>query len=174
MAQDRLLFFDTTLRDGEQSPGCSMTQHEKLLMAHSLEDLGVDILEAGFAISSDGDFAAIQAVSKEIRKPRITSLARARTEDIERAAAALAPIRQSCGGPRPRHREQIQRVAPPDRTRRSEEEHRGTRWEGRLLVGRSPRSLEVRLTITRSAAARKRRPQQRAVMQALSRGHSNI
>jgi 2-isopropylmalate synthase len=95
MAQDRLLFFDTTLRDGEQSPGCSMTQHEKLLMAHSLEDLGVDILEAGFAISSDGDFAAIQAVSKEIRKPRITSLARARTEDIERAAAALEHAERS-------------------------------------------------------------------------------
>jgi len=86
---DRILFFDTTLRDGEQSPGCSMTQHEKLTMAHALEDLGVDILEAGFAISSDGDFAAIQAVAKEIRKPRITSLARARREDIERAAASL-------------------------------------------------------------------------------------
>src|ERR1700761_1703763 len=93
--QDRVLFFDTTLRDGEQSPGCSMTQHEKLMMAHSLEDLGVDILEAGFAISSDGDFAAIQAVAREIRKPRITSLARARTEDIERAAAALEHAERS-------------------------------------------------------------------------------
>ena len=56
MPPDRVYFFDTTLRDGEQSPGCSMTQHEKLQMAHSLADLGVDILEAGFAISSDGDF----------------------------------------------------------------------------------------------------------------------
>jgi 2-isopropylmalate synthase len=91
MAQEKLLFFDTTLRDGEQSPGCSMTQHEKLLMAHALEDLGVDILEAGFAISSEGDFAAIQAVAKEIRRPRIASLARAKREDIERAAAALEP-----------------------------------------------------------------------------------
>ncbi|MGC1295907.1 MAG: 2-isopropylmalate synthase [Alloacidobacterium sp.] len=95
MAQDQLLFFDTTLRDGEQSPGCSMTQHEKLAMAHALEDLGVDILEAGFAISSDGDFAAIQAVAKEIRQPRITSLARARREDIERAAAALESAERS-------------------------------------------------------------------------------
>jgi 2-isopropylmalate synthase len=95
MAQDRLLFFDTTLRDGEQSPGCSMTQQEKLSMAHALEDLGVDILEAGFAISSDGDFAAIQAVSKGIRKPRITSLARAKREDIERAAAALEHAERS-------------------------------------------------------------------------------
>jgi len=95
MADNRLLFFDTTLRDGEQSPGCSMTQHEKLAMAHALEDLGVDILEAGFAISSDGDFAAIQAIAKEIRQPRITSLARAKREDIERAAAALEPAERS-------------------------------------------------------------------------------
>jgi 2-isopropylmalate synthase len=93
--QDRVLFFDTTLRDGEQSPGCSMTQQEKLTMAHALEDLGVDILEAGFAISSDGDFAAIQAVAQEIRGPRITSLARARREDIERAAAALEHAERS-------------------------------------------------------------------------------
>ena len=64
MANDRVHFFDTTLRDGEQSPGCSMTQHEKLQMAHSLADLGVDVLEAGFAISSDGDFASIEAVAQ--------------------------------------------------------------------------------------------------------------
>jgi 2-isopropylmalate synthase len=89
MTQDRLLFFDTTLRDGEQSPGCSMTTQEKLTMAHALDDLGVDILEAGFAIASDGDFQAIQAVAKEVRRPRIASLSRARREDIEKAAAAL-------------------------------------------------------------------------------------
>ncbi len=59
----RIYFFDTTLRDGEQSPGCSMTHHEKLALAHSLADLGVDILEAGFAIASDGDFAAITAMA---------------------------------------------------------------------------------------------------------------
>ena len=86
--QERLHFFDTTLRDGEQSPGCSMTQHEKLAMAHSLADLGVDILEAGFAIASDGDFAAIDAMAREVRGPKMASLARARTEDIERAAKA--------------------------------------------------------------------------------------
>jgi 2-isopropylmalate synthase len=89
MPQDRIYFFDTTLRDGEQSPGCSMTHHEKLALAHSLADLGVDILEAGFAIASDGDFAAISAVSEEVREPRIASLARARREDIERAAQAV-------------------------------------------------------------------------------------
>src|ERR1700735_1273459 len=74
MAQDQLHFFDTTLRDGEQSPGCSMTHHEKLALAHSLADLGVDILEAGFAIASDGDFAAITAVAQEVRRPESGSL----------------------------------------------------------------------------------------------------
>jgi 2-isopropylmalate synthase len=89
MPQDRIYFFDTTLRDGEQSPGCSMTHHEKLALANSLADLGVDILEAGFAIASDGDFAAISAVAQEVRGPKIASLARARHEDIERAAKAV-------------------------------------------------------------------------------------
>jgi 2-isopropylmalate synthase len=89
MAQDQLHFFDTTLRDGEQSPGCSMTHHEKLALAGSLADLGVDILEAGFAIASDGDFAAISAIAQEIRGPKIASLARAKQEDIERAAKSV-------------------------------------------------------------------------------------
>jgi 2-isopropylmalate synthase len=89
MPQDRIHFFDTTLRDGEQSPGCSMTHHEKLVLAASLADLGVDILEAGFAIASEGDFAAITAIAQQIRGPKIASLARARKEDIERAAKAV-------------------------------------------------------------------------------------
>ncbi|WP_446745750.1 2-isopropylmalate synthase [Silvibacterium acidisoli] len=89
MAQDHVYFFDTTLRDGEQSPGCSMTQPEKLAMAHSLADLGVDILEAGFAIASEGDFASIQKIAEEVSGPTIASLARAREEDIERAIQAL-------------------------------------------------------------------------------------
>ena len=82
-------FFDTTLRDGEQSPGCSMTTQEKLTMAHALEDLGVDIIEAGFAMASEGDFAAIATITQAIHKPRIASLARAKKEDIEMAARAL-------------------------------------------------------------------------------------
>ncbi len=86
---DRVFYFDTTLRDGEQSPGCSMTEDEKLRMAHALEGLGVDILEAGFAISSEGDFQAIRRIAREIRRPVIASLARARHEDIERAAASI-------------------------------------------------------------------------------------
>jgi 2-isopropylmalate synthase len=89
MSSDPVVFFDTTLRDGEQSPGCSMTTQEKLTMAHALEDLGVDIIEAGFAMASEGDFAAIATITQAIRKPRIASLARAKTEDIEMAARAL-------------------------------------------------------------------------------------
>jgi 2-isopropylmalate synthase len=86
---DGVVIFDTTLRDGEQSPGCSMTTQEKLSMAHALEDLGVDIIEAGFAMASEGDFAAIATITQAIRGPRITSLARAKREDIEMAARAL-------------------------------------------------------------------------------------
>ena len=89
MATNRIVFFDTTLRDGEQSPGCSMTTQEKLTMAHALEDLGVDIIEAGFAMASEGDFAAIATITQAVRKPRIASLARAKTEDIEMASRAL-------------------------------------------------------------------------------------
>ena len=92
---DRVLFFDTTLRDGEQSPGCSMTIPEKLRMAHALEALGVDLIEAGFAIASPGDFSAIQAISREVRGPRITSLARARKDDIEASARSLEGANRS-------------------------------------------------------------------------------
>ena len=86
---NHISFFDTTLRDGEQSPGCSMTTQEKLTMAHALEDLGVDIIEAGFAMASEGDFAAIATITQAVRKPKIASLARAKKEDIEMAARAV-------------------------------------------------------------------------------------
>jgi 2-isopropylmalate synthase len=93
--QDRVFFFDTTLRDGEQSPGCSMSTPEKLRMAHALEALGVDILEAGFAIASPGEIAAINSICREVRGPRIASLARARSEDIEAAARSLEGANRS-------------------------------------------------------------------------------
>jgi 2-isopropylmalate synthase len=93
--RDRLYFFDTTLRDGEQSPGCSMTREEKLSLAHGLADLGVDILEAGFAVSSEGDFNSIADIAKAVRGPRIASLARARKQDIELAARAVEPAAKS-------------------------------------------------------------------------------
>jgi 2-isopropylmalate synthase len=87
--RNQIVFFDTTLRDGEQSPGCTMHHEEKLRLAHQIADLGVDILEAGFAIASDGDFEAIRAVAHEVRGPRIASLARCKREDIETAARAI-------------------------------------------------------------------------------------
>jgi 2-isopropylmalate synthase len=95
MRLDRVFFLDTTLRDGEQSPGCSMNVNEKLKMAHALERLGVNVIEAGFAIASDGDYRAIKAISREIRGPVIASLARARREDIETAARALDEAQRS-------------------------------------------------------------------------------
>ena len=88
---NQIVFFDTTLRDGEQSPGCTMHHGEKLRMAHQLAALGVDILEAGFAIASQGDLESIRAIAKEVRGPRITSLARCRRDDIEAAARAVEP-----------------------------------------------------------------------------------
>ena len=89
--QDRIVFFDTTLRDGEQSPGCTMHHGEKLRMAHQLAELGVDVLEAGFAIASKGDLDSIRAIAREVAGPRITSLARCKREDIEAAARSIEP-----------------------------------------------------------------------------------
>jgi len=85
----RITVFDTTLRDGEQSPGCSMNVQEKLRMAHQLDRLGVDVIEAGFPIASDGDFEAVQAIAAAVRRPIVAALARACTPDIERAWQAL-------------------------------------------------------------------------------------
>jgi len=87
--REQVTIFDTTLRDGEQSPGCSMTATEKFRMAQQLEQLGVDVIEAGFPVSSDGDFCAVQAVAREIRRPVIAALARSRREDVERAWEAV-------------------------------------------------------------------------------------
>src|SRR5580704_16700366 len=86
---NRVWIFDTTLRDGEQSPGCSMTVPEKLQLARKLVELGVDILEAVFPIASEGDFEAVDAVSREFPWVQVAALARANTPDIERAAASL-------------------------------------------------------------------------------------
>jgi 2-isopropylmalate synthase len=85
----RVRVFDTSLRDGEQAPGFSMTAAEKLRLARQLEALGVDVIEAGFPIASDGDFAAVRAIAMELRRPVIAGLARAVTPDVERAARAL-------------------------------------------------------------------------------------
>jgi 2-isopropylmalate synthase len=89
MESTRIRIFDTSLRDGEQSPGCSMIVQEKVRLARQLDRLGVDIIEAGFPIASDGDFAAVQAVAAAVPRPIIAGLARAARHDIERAADAL-------------------------------------------------------------------------------------
>ena len=91
---DRVYIFDTTLRDGEQSPGCSMTVPEKLRMARKLVELGVDVLEAGFPIASEGDFEAVEAVSREFPWVQVAALARSCTLDVERAAQSLRHARR--------------------------------------------------------------------------------
>ena len=95
MATDRLIIFDTTLRDGEQSPGFSMNTHEKIRLAHQIEALGADIIEAGFPIASDDDAHAVTLIAQEIRRPVIAALARCNPADIERAGESLRPAERS-------------------------------------------------------------------------------
>jgi 2-isopropylmalate synthase len=87
---DRVLIFDTTLRDGEQSPGCTMNRAEKLRVAHALAELGVDVIEAGFPIASPGDFESVREIARQVRGgPVIAGLARCNAADIDRAADAV-------------------------------------------------------------------------------------
>jgi 2-isopropylmalate synthase len=94
MTREKIDIFDTTLRDGEQSPGCSMNLSEKIRMARQLEFLGADIIEAGFPIASDGDFQSVRAISDECREARIAALCRTTETDIVRAAQALEKARR--------------------------------------------------------------------------------
>ena len=89
MANDKVLIFDTTLRDGEQVPGASLTKSEKLEIAKQLEKLNVDIIEAGFPISSPGDMESVREISKALKKPVIAGLCRAVKKDIDACAVAL-------------------------------------------------------------------------------------
>ena len=88
---DRVIIFDTTLRDGEQSPGASMNLEEKLRIAQGLAEMGVDVIEAGFPIASNGDFEAVREIARTVKGATICGLARAQKGDIERAAEALKP-----------------------------------------------------------------------------------
>src|ERR1700694_1282676 len=90
-SMDIVRIFDTTLRDGEQSPGFSMNTSEKIRLAHQLAALGVDVIEAGFPISSRGDLEAVRKVAQEIRTVPIAALARARKDDVNAAIEALQP-----------------------------------------------------------------------------------
>ena len=86
---DKVIIFDTTLRDGEQSPGASMNTAEKLRLARQLEKLGVDALEAGFPAASPGDFEAVELIAEKVRGVQVTALARTSKEDIDRAWEAI-------------------------------------------------------------------------------------
>ena len=95
MAYRKIDVFDTTLRDGEQVPGAALNRDEKVKVAHQLARLGVDIIEAGFAASSPGDFAAVKTIAEEVHGPVITALARAVESDIEAVAEAVKPAERS-------------------------------------------------------------------------------
>src|SRR4051812_27575827 len=88
---DRVLVFDTTLRDGEQAPGASMNLAQKMQVARALANLGVDVMEVGFPVASPGDYAAVEAVARQVEGPMICALARAGRPDIDSAVKALAP-----------------------------------------------------------------------------------
>src|SRR6202167_5478300 len=93
-APERVIIFDTTLRDGEQAPGCGMTQPEKLRVARALAELGVDVIEAGYPAAARGDWDSVNAVAREIDGPVICALARCIRHDIELAAGAVQPAQR--------------------------------------------------------------------------------
>ena len=101
MSTDLVRIFDTTLRDGEQSPGCSMNLEEKLALARQLARLGVDIIEAGFPIASEGDLESVKAISRAVREPVICALARTSAADVEHAQEALADAADTAEGTAP-------------------------------------------------------------------------
>ena len=118
MAKDKLIIFDTTLRDGEQSPGASMTQEEKLRVARQLERMRVDVIEAGFAAASPGDFNAIKLIAETVKESTVCSLARANVNDIRRAGEAIRPARagriQTIIATSPIHMEKKLRMTPDE------------------------------------------------------------
>src|ERR1700752_3632868 len=93
--RDRVIIFDTSLRDGEQSPGATMTHEEKLEVAELLDEMGVDIIEAGFPIASEGDFAAVHEIAQRTKKAVVCGLSRASFNDIDRCAEAIKPAKRS-------------------------------------------------------------------------------
>ena len=92
---DKLIIFDTTLRDGEQSPGASMTKEEKIRIARQLEKLGVDVIEAGFAAASPGDADAIMSIARIVEGSTVCSLARANEKDVRAAGEAISPAKSN-------------------------------------------------------------------------------
>src|ERR1700742_4116071 len=92
--KDRVVIFDTTLRDGEQCPGATMTHEEKLEVAELLDQMGVDIIEAGFPVASEGDFAAVNEIAKRTKNAVVCGLSRAAFKDIDRCAEAIRPAKR--------------------------------------------------------------------------------
>src|SRR5579862_1863266 len=113
-----VIVFDTTMRDGEQSPGASMSHEEKLELAKILEDMGVDVIEAGFPIASNGDFEAVRAIAQIVTESTVCGLARAAPIDIDRCAEAIAPARRgrihTFLSTSPQHRDHILRISPAE------------------------------------------------------------
>ena len=118
MSNDQLAIFDTTLRDGEQSPGASMTREEKLRIARQLEKMRVDVIEAGFPAASNGDFESVRAVAEAIKESTVAALSRAFDKDIARALEAIKPARSgrihTFIATSPIHMEKKLRMAPED------------------------------------------------------------
>ncbi|HEY7852351.1 MAG TPA: 2-isopropylmalate synthase, partial [Caulobacteraceae bacterium] len=113
-----VIIFDTTMRDGEQSPGASMAIEEKLELAKILEDMGVDVIEAGFPIASNGDFDAVRRISEIVAESTVCGLARAAVADIERCAEAIRQARRgrihTFLSTSPQHRDHILRISPAE------------------------------------------------------------
>ena len=146
MAQDKLVIFDTTMRDGEQSPGAAMTQAEKIRIAKALERLQVDVIEAGFPIASEGDFEAVQAVARAIKDSTICGLCRTGHADIDRAYEALKDaqsyrIHTFIGDLADPHGSEAQDVARRSLRRRGERGQAGAQLHRRRRIfdrGRQP------------------------------------
>ena len=133
----RITIFDTTLRDGEQSPGCSMNPAEKLRLARQIERLGADVIEAGFPIASQGEIDSVKAVAAEIRSVRVAALARAKEADIVAAGKALA------GAARPMIHTFLATSAHPSQVQAEDHPRRGPRAGRR---GRAARAIHAPLT----------------------------
>ena len=149
--RNRVLIFDTTLRDGEQSPGISLNKQEKLEIAHQLARLGVDVIEAGFPITSPGDFESVQAIAREVEGPVICGLARTSKQDIEAAwnAVATPSARASTRSSRPATSTSSASCRPRARTSRARCARRSRRRASTPTTSSSrPRTARARTSST--------------------------
>ena len=132
---DTVRIFDTTLRDGEQSPGATLTRPEKLEIAKLLESMGVDIIEAGFPISSNGDFEAVHAIASEIGNSVVCGLARCTPGDIDRAGEAVQPAAAQAHSRLLRHQQNPSRAQAEKRQRADHQDQRRIDQAGETVHG---------------------------------------